>query len=357
MESKYLKVGMKVKIPKTKSVWGPVSGSCTIKKALENNQDYLYFTGIDEKDGYILLDNEKDTSSGDFFLPQDIELYEEEKRTSKKPMYTIKELEERDDLVIYLDSQEEFNKLSTITNELTTIYYGKHCYSLYHRNYSSWSDKTDTGSYEKVRIIQIDQIKELNLEKEIIGYKLIKPEYSEPASMIVFGNEAGILYMEADRKSYVDKLKKAGVLDLWFEPVYKKEEFFKKGDWVSFEGISGKIITTQVKDWTSLSYYKLKNGLEPPKHLIRKATPEEIKNATEVSLVLSNNHKVIVGLNKIIASNSELNIKDIKNLIEPLGTLGKSAWDIDIESIKIGCWENITREDLKLIIRTYEEIN
>jgi hypothetical protein len=371
MREEDLVIGMKVKIPKTKSVYGPISTSIIIKRALEANQDYLYFAGIEEDDGCILLDNEKNTHNGDFFLLQDIELYEEEKPKEqeliKNPMYTIKELEERKDLVIYLDSQEEFNKLKTITKKLTIHYYGKHCYSLYKRNYSAESNKNNAKGYDDVNIIVIDQIKELNMEekeqtKEIIGYKLIKPEYFEAASMIVFGNKAGsVLWRNnkvENRICHIDKLKKAGVLDLWFEPVFFEEETFKIGDWVSFYSESrSKIITSQIKDWTAHSYCKLKNGSEPFKSLIRKATPEEIKNVTEVVIVLSNNHKVTIGIYKIIASNREIDFKSIKKLMEPLGTLGNTSWTINIESIKIGCWENVTRKDLQLIIDTYEEIN
>lgn len=369
MELKDLKVGMKVKIPKTKSVYEPISTSIIIKRALEANQDYLYFAGIDKEYGYIILDNEKNTSGGDFFLIEDIELYEDEKRTPENPMYSVKELEEREDLVIYLDSQEEFNKLKTITNNLTNIYYGKHCYSLYKRNYSSWSDKTNIGSYEKVKIIQINQIKELNMkEKEILGYKLIKPEYENAAKELTKGCRCDFTENFIPECDAVKDWEKAGVLALWFEPVFFEEETFKIGDWITITDTKG--ITGWMDDTDKRTFkihgektkfhagflWQLKKGRGVYGEF-RLATPEEIKNATETVLVLSNNEKVIIELNKITASNREIDIKDIKKLMNPLGTLGKTSWNINIESIKIGCWENVTRKDLQLIIDTYEEIN
>jgi len=368
MELKDLKVGMKVKIPKTKGVYGPVSRSNVIKKALKNNQDYLYFIKIDKEDGYILLDSEKTSREGDFFLLQDIELYEEEKRTPEKPMYTIKELEERKDLVIYLDSQEEFNKLKTITNNLTNIYCGKHCYSLYERNYSSWSNKTSTGGYDDVNIIKIDQITELNMkEKEIVGYKLIKPEYEEAALLLCIKDGMGWAknekYHFSNESIAYQNAIKARILDIWFEPVFFEEEF-KIGDWVSFYSeVRSKIITSQIKDWTAHSYCKLKNGSEPFKHLIRKATEEEIAAATHKTVKLSIGKNVDIGRDKlsnqvfIIAEGKTIQYKHINNLYCNTNTFGDTGWKIQYNTFDIGCWKNITREDLKLIIDAYEEIN
>lgn len=63
--------------------------------------------------------------------------------------------------------------------------------------------------------------------KKIIGYKLIKPEYTEAALKIsgksIAGDEDDLLLLD----QYPDSIKawrQAGVLDLWFEPVYESEE-------------------------------------------------------------------------------------------------------------------------------------
>lgn len=72
-----------------------------------------------------------------------------------------------------------------------------------------------------------------SMSKEIVGYKLAKPEYNAAAAKICgyslkmdkitdshyAGYDLNFLLDSDDRRS----LEKAGVLDLWFEPVYKKE--------------------------------------------------------------------------------------------------------------------------------------
>jgi hypothetical protein len=68
-------------------------------------------------------------------------------------------------------------------------------------------------------------LKQENMNKEIIGYKLIKPEYKEAA--IKLGGET--LCYNFDIKfnpdaTAVKKWKEAGVLDLWFTPVFKEEK-------------------------------------------------------------------------------------------------------------------------------------
>jgi len=74
--------------------------------------------------------------------------------------------------------------------------------------------------------------------KKIIGYKLIKLEYENAAVDIVFKEVSSLFTVD---KNYIDTkifpvqgytntilaLKEAGVLDLWFEPIYKEEILFK----------------------------------------------------------------------------------------------------------------------------------
>lgn len=449
MELKDLKVGMKVKIPKTKSVYGPISTSIIIKKALKDNQDYLYFAGIEEDDGYILLDNEKNTHHGDFFLLQDIELYEEEfilpekwairdtkevkeffekynsggytcsntaylhypkisracyfktlqkdyleitldqfkkyvlmeeekpkeQESIKTPMYSIKELEERKDLVIYLDSQEEFNKLETITKKLTTGYYGKYCYSLYEKNYSSESNKNNAKGYDDVKIITIDQITELNMkEKEILGYKLIKPEYENAAKELTKGCKCDFTKNFIPECDAVKDWEKAGVLALWFEPVFFEEETFKIGDWITITDTKG--ITGWMDDTDKRTFkihgektkfhagflWQLKKGRGLYGEF-RLATEEEIIKANNITIQLSIGKNVDIGRDKlsnqvfIIAEGKTIQYKHINNLYCNTNTFGDTGWKIQYNTFDIGCWKNITREDLKLIIDAYEEIN
>jgi hypothetical protein len=82
----FLSVGDKVKIPKTKSVGDPIEKSKNIRIAKSEGQAYLYYTG--EKDGKLLLNNELQEGSGDFFTLKDVELY-----TKENNMRTIKKSE------------------------------------------------------------------------------------------------------------------------------------------------------------------------------------------------------------------------------------------------------------------------
>ena len=59
----------------------------------------------------------------------------------------------------------------------------------------------------------------------------------------------------------------------WYKPIPK----FKEGDWVTFySGTQGRKIIDRIKEWTSRSYCKLEEGLEPFKNIINKPTHNEI---------------------------------------------------------------------------------
>ena len=75
-----LEVNQKVKLPKTKSAGYGYEYSPAIRLAKENKQDYLYFsymTSYEGENGYILT--HKFGFGGDFFLEEDIEIYENNK--------------------------------------------------------------------------------------------------------------------------------------------------------------------------------------------------------------------------------------------------------------------------------------
>lgn len=84
------------------------------------------------------------------------------------------------------------------------------------------------GKYKEITFEQFEKyvLKENNMkeEKEIIGYKLIKPEYKKAAEKIMDTNFPSNNSLLVSVVSCINNLKKAGVLDLWFEPVYKTKE-------------------------------------------------------------------------------------------------------------------------------------
>lgn len=134
-------------------------------------------------------------------------------------------------------------------------------------------------------------LKQDNMEKKLIGYKLIKPEMYKVSSIILYGNTSGSEQLKevVISKSNIILLKKAEVLDLWFEPVYEEE--FKVGDWV--------LLSNNANGWGSLSEnvnnkilqitkinssdkperggrYFFGSGITVGQEIVRKATPEEI---------------------------------------------------------------------------------
>lgn len=208
---------------------------------------------------------------------------------------------------------------------------------------------------------------EFVLPEEIVGWKL-KDEYlkyKDAAACV--GNYNPIYDVQSeyikdsdknfDGKSIIPKLKQAGVLDLWFEPVYKKEETFCVGEWVTFYSEIDKCVyTDKIKEWTSHSYCKLENGLEPFKHLLRKATPEEIKAAQTPQITINGyvgeffDDYVKFGcayIDKVI-------ILSIYNFFKELSRTEKAspASNKEIESVTIGKG-TFTKEQIKQIAEFY----
>ena len=145
--------------------------------------------------------------------------------------------------------------------------------------------------------------------KQIIGYKLVKPEYERAASEIV-GNEVHCNFRYSkEYKNYIipttnfEKtikiLKEAGVLDLWFEPVMAE---------------------------------------------------------TKRILTLSNGKSVKITKEGVEAEGKLIKIKYIENLFCNTNTFGDTGWTIRYNSFDIGCYRNLKREDLSKIIETYSLI-
>jgi hypothetical protein len=61
---------------------------------------------------------------------------------------------------------------------------------------------------------------------KIIGYKLVKPDYQNAAYFIAQIKFNDIVY----EPKFINRLEKAGVLDLWFEPIYETPQIPKGSD-------------------------------------------------------------------------------------------------------------------------------
>ena len=86
---------------------------------------------------------------------------------------------------------------------------------------------------------------------------------------------------------------------------------------------------------------------------------EPVYKSKEIELNLSNNKKVLVGKNLIKAAGQEFNIDMIKSLLEPKVEKVFADWRVEIKEVtySIGCWKDVTKANLELIVKTYEEYN
>lgn len=196
--------------------------------------------------------------------------------------------------------------------------------------------------------------------KQIIGYKLIKEEYREAAykiaNVIWFVNDV----VDFQENCYIEKkLEEAGVLDLWFEKVYEKE--FKIGDWI-IDPSASEPEASKIKS-INRKYYKCEGddpeilGFSKDKKNLRLATPEEIAKAQKTIVKMYSSNKgefeieVVNGKAYYRPENKELPKKWIKDIIDSFGEIIYSKGGIDfpynvkISSINVGCYSNCKKED------------
>lgn len=175
-------------------------------------------------------------------------------------------------------------------------------------SYCSYIYSKTLKDYQEITFEQFQKyvlgIKENNMnDKKIIGYKLIKPEYKEAVNKICDVYEFDFPRFENNADSILgglQKLKNAGVLDLWFEEVYEPE--YKVGDWVLLsntangwgaypEEVNNKILQITKIDLEDNSekggrYYFGKGVKIIGKEIVRKATPQEIEEATKPKIII-----------------------------------------------------------------------
>lgn len=80
--------------------------------------------------------------------------------------------------------------------------------------------------------------------KKIIGYKLIKQEY-EKAAIAIVNSSVGLWNDKinfSDNDTWYNEFKNAGVLDIWFTPVYKEEPKFEVGKWYKITAFSNNVV-------------------------------------------------------------------------------------------------------------------
>ena len=196
--------------------------------------------------------------------------------------------------------------------------------------------------------------------KQIIGYKLIKEEYREAAYKIANVSCFFNGMVDFEENCYIEKnLKEAGVLDLWFEKVYGEE--FKIGDWIIDPSVS-EPEASKIKS-INKKYYKCEGddpeilGFSKDRKNLRLATPEEIAKAQKTIVKMYSSNKgefeieVVNGKAYYRPENKELPKKWIKDIIDSFGEIIYSKGGIDfpynvkISSINVGCYSNCKKED------------
>ena len=97
------------------------------------------------------------SDSADTIITIDNLIFPEIKEEKNTFTCTLSELETREDLVVFLETEEEYEKLKVYIPNLI-YYYGPYCYSIFRRTYSSNSGKTYSGSYGNVNIVLFKNI-------------------------------------------------------------------------------------------------------------------------------------------------------------------------------------------------------
>lgn len=150
--------------------------------------------------------------------------------------YTIQELRNAP-IQIKVYSQEQAIKLGYAVGQKTDwkpfeAIYPIYCY-LNGFSHPTWNSSENERKSGKPTTIEFNQIEDFMEDKKIIGYKLIKPEYRQaalgliPTSVYLSSpkliSKEGNNYLDSTCPT-INNLRKAGVLDLWFEPVYEEKK-------------------------------------------------------------------------------------------------------------------------------------
>lgn len=220
-------------------------------------------------------------------------------KKEKVKMYTIEELETNEDLFVHCETKEQWEQLKhlCVNGRSTSKFFGSGYYNFKYGIYNPSLGRTQ---------IEFNQVVFNDMEtkeKVVVGWKLKDSceKYLDAAYKIAIKDGNGWCgsteFLFLDDSKAKARLKQAGVLDLWFEPVHEQKEQLKVGDWVTY-------LYTWPNEHDGLKTYKIKKidggyiyvdweacpVANDIKNNFRKATPEEIKAAQTPNIVV-NGHK------------------------------------------------------------------
>lgn len=303
-----------------------------VSKGFDNIHD---FTGSQKNDNHYQVINGK----------IDVGWY------TKNPKYTLQQLKQLDTM-----EQKILFQVKCITKEFSFIKYGE-IYNVIKENEHSYKIKETEGTYNKDKFERMEQ-------KKQIGWKLIKKEYQDAALKICRVSLFSTLTPNVDfivNSLCESKLKEAGVLELWFEPVFKEVPQFKENDWViGWHCNDSGVYPFSTKAW---KFGNIVNGIYVvPKDYadcstgivnIRLATPEEIETATTEVIKMYSSNKgefEIEVVNKKAyyrPDKKELPKYFIEEIIDWYDDSTKtySPYSLKVQSLTVGCMEGTRKED------------
>ena len=309
------------------------------------------------------------------------EFIELSKPVEKIEMYSIEEVKTNPKIIVYLDSEGEWDILNKIVgSKVTSCYYGKYCYSVVKDTFSSSSTSTYVGDYDADSIIiTLNQIKEANMNnKKIIGYEL-KPEFKgmrKTAEIIAgFSNQndneeyLNSWFSNYDKSSvFIKRLSVAGVLDIWFEPIYQEEEKFKVGDIVVVakqqwpnRAQPGDIVKIIKIDDSDLPYkvtdFKGMYSNGSWCKSVRKATAEEIKSIKTKSFTFEDLNITVKEDRIVIENRGSISMDDFNSVVDAYEEItggfelenSEYSVNFNITAVNVGCVKDIPVEAITTI--------
>lgn len=217
--------------------------------------------------------------------------------------------------------------------------------------------------YYLFKLTDLQKLTNQNMEEqEIIGYKLVKENFLNAVKEIT--NFRNYKYTELEEfgswavnnnpnpTSCYTALKKAGVLYLWFEPVYITQ--YKVGDWVittndskNYDGIPLKI-TEIFKGSFGKTYCKfhLHESNNFYFNMIKRlATKEEIEKASEQIISMNGKFNLTIKDKKVFHNNTEDITNFVIELVEHYSKTSFDKYNVRIGGISFnssGCQNHIT---------------
>lgn len=316
--------------------------------------------------------------------------------------YNFEPLKDKKWAIILTSSNKDQIKKMSIGKEYNydAFNYGKYYHFIGKERFRS-KDGQPGSADEKLnpefQLLTLEQLKSM-IEPTIIGWKLKEEalKYAKAAASIIgngWWSENADNNLKGsgwnfgaceDSNSCEQLLKKAGVLEQWFEPVYKQEKItsYKVGDYLfckkdfAMDSDPKDVRYKEGKVYLSENKRCLTDEIGNANHVMgpegtyginggefndyfRFATEEEIKTYRKTTVTFSigsNLTRVVVTNSKIKAGSEIVDVYEVYQAYKMFKSFNVGPWTTSIPYIQIGCGQ-FSREELKLVIEAYNEIS